>query len=57
VELEDRYVEVFLIASWGEHLRQHERQTVADQELENKLRECLVSDPKIHHLLYASTSD
>jgi MFS family permease len=29
----DRYTEVFLVRSWLEHLRQHERSTVADREL------------------------
>jgi hypothetical protein len=29
-----RYVETFEVASWAEHLRQHERATVADQEVE-----------------------
>jgi MFS family permease len=29
-----RYVEAFEVASWAEHLRQHERATVVDQEIE-----------------------
>src|SRR5258708_24892316 len=28
-----RYLESFLVQSWGEHLRQHERITVSDPEL------------------------
>ena len=31
----DVYVEAFLVDSWAEHLRQHERVTVADREIEN----------------------
>jgi hypothetical protein len=30
----DRYLETFLVVSWGEHLRQHARVTVDDQALE-----------------------
>ena len=33
-----RYVEVFLAASWVEHLRQHARATVADQEVDRLAR-------------------
>ena len=51
-EATDRYVEVFLVHSWAEHLRQHERQTRADQELELRLQSYVVRDPTVHHLLY-----
>jgi MFS family permease len=30
----DRYLELFRLESWGEHLRQHERTTMADKEIE-----------------------
>jgi len=30
----ERYLELFRLDSWGEHLRQHERTTMADKELE-----------------------
>ena len=29
-----RYIETFVVESWAEHLRQHERMTVSDRELE-----------------------
>ena len=31
-----RYLESFLVQSWGEHLRQHERITVSDRKLEER---------------------
>jgi MFS family permease len=31
-EVVNRYLEIFLVNSWAEHLRQHERQTLADRE-------------------------
>ena len=30
-EVEERYLEMFLVNSWAEHMRQHERQTQADR--------------------------
>ena len=51
---DDRYVEVFTVSSWAEHLRQHERLTRADEELENKIRECVGGDPEVRHLLYVA---
>lgn len=33
-----RYLETFVVDSWAEHLRQHERMTVADRAIENRLR-------------------
>jgi quinol monooxygenase YgiN len=33
-----RCLECFLVESWAEHLRQHERATLADREVENALR-------------------
>jgi MFS family permease len=54
-ELADCYLEIFLVNSWAEHLRQHERQTQADRELEQALRNCVVTEPKVHHLIYANS--
>jgi MFS family permease len=51
-EVADRYLEIFLVHSWAEHLRQHERQTQADGELEQRLRNCVVKDPEVRHLIY-----
>ena len=31
-----RYIETFVVESWAEHLRQHERMTVVDREVRNR---------------------
>jgi MFS family permease len=52
-EAADRYLEIFLVHSWAEHLRQHERQTHADREMEQRLRNCVTGDPQVRHLIYS----
>ncbi len=48
----ERLVETFMVESWAEHLRQHERVTVADREAEERVRELLVaSPPAVTHLI------
>jgi MFS family permease len=54
-EVGDRYLEIFLVNSWAEHLRQHERQTQADRELEQRLSSYVSADPKVRHLIYANS--
>jgi MFS family permease len=51
----DRYVETFLVGSWAEHLRQHERSTRADRELEERLRSYVSGAPNTRHLVSASS--
>jgi hypothetical protein len=53
----DRYLEIFLVNSWGEHLRQHERETQSDHELEQRLSHCLAADPEVRHLIYTYATD
>lgn len=53
VEAGDRYLETFLVHSWAEHQRQHERETRADHELEQRLRSYVVRDPEVRHLIFA----
>ena len=50
-EVEDRCLEIFLVNSWAEHLRQHERQTQADRELEGRINSCLSGEPLVRHLI------
>ena len=51
-----RYVEVFLVESWAEHLRQHERSLVADQVVEARVLGLVAGGQpqKIQHLVWAS---
>ena len=50
-----RFVETFVVESWAEHLRQHERVTVADREVERTVRafHTGATPPTITHLIYA----
>lgn len=50
-ETPNRFVEYFMVESWLEHLRQHERVTNADRVLQDRLRGFLVpgSKPEIKH--------
>ena len=52
LETADRYIETFVVSSWSEHLRQHDRFTRADSQLEERLRGCYLSEPNVRHLLY-----
>ncbi len=52
LEAADRYVETFVVSSWAEHLRQHDRITRADSEIEEQLRVCIRDAPKVRHLVY-----
>jgi MFS family permease len=57
IEVADRYLEIFLVNSWAEHLRQHERQTQADRELEVRLSGYLSGEPIVRHLIDASAAE
>jgi Transmembrane secretion effector len=43
LEAPDRYLETFIVGSWAEHLRQHDRLTRADNEIEAQLRNCVIA--------------
>jgi predicted MFS family arabinose efflux permease len=49
-----RFVETFLVESWLEHLRQHQRVTNADRVLQSTVREFqLEGEPKVTHMIAA----
>jgi MFS family permease len=50
-ENDRRYIETFIVASWGEHLRQHGRLTRADRDAEERVDRYVVGQPKVHHLI------
>jgi quinol monooxygenase YgiN len=53
-----RFLETFLVESWLEHLRQHQRVTNADRILQTEVhRYQLDGVPKVSHLIAAEPSD
>lgn len=48
-----RFVETFLVESWLEHLRQHERVTQADREAQERVGRFALESPKVTHLIQA----
>ena len=48
-----RFVETFLLESWIEHLRQHERVTRSDQLVEQQVRQFLREPVRVTHLIAA----
>jgi predicted MFS family arabinose efflux permease len=46
-----RFLETFFVASWTEHLRQHERVTNADSALQQRINGLVEEEPKISHLM------
>jgi MFS family permease len=52
LEIADRYLETFVVSSWAEHVRQHDRLTRADSQLEERLRRCTRSEPSVRHLIF-----
>jgi MFS family permease len=49
------YLETFVVGSWAEHLRQHDRLTRADQELEEHVLGYARGEPKVRHLIYGNS--
>jgi len=52
----EHILETFLVDSWLEHLRQHQRVTNADRLFEEQLRHLLGEEPKITHYIAAATA-
>jgi MFS family permease len=51
MENANKYVEIFIVASWAEHLRQHDRLTLADREAEERVQRYVRSESKVRHLI------
>ena len=47
------YFETFLVESWAEHMRQHERFTQGDRAVEARVRLHLEEEPITEHLIQA----
>ena len=58
LERPGRYLETFVVDSWAEHLRQHERVTVADLDLERQVKALHrgPGEPEVRHLLWAGAA-
>jgi MFS family permease len=54
----ERFLETFLVSSWAEHLRQHERATVADRDVEERALafQRPGSIPVVSHLIATQSS-
>jgi predicted MFS family arabinose efflux permease len=57
VERPHVYLESFVVTSWAEHLRQHERVTKADTALEQEIRRRARGEPIVRHLIYAQPKE
>ena len=51
LEKPNRFIEAFLVDSWAEHLRQHERTTYADREVEERVRALTNGTEIVRHLV------
>lgn len=56
-QVADRYLEIFLVDSWAEHFRQHERLTQTDRKLEQNQYSYVLIEPNVRHLIYATNGE
>ncbi len=54
IEVPDVYLESFLVDSWAEHQRQHNRFTLADRELEKRVMSFAVKPIEVKHYIRAA---
>jgi MFS family permease len=56
-ESHDRFLEVFMIGSWTDHMRQHERVTASDRKLQDQIRKLLrdATEPVVSHFIAERT--
>jgi hypothetical protein len=45
------FMETFMVESWVEHLRQHQRVTHADRVLQDQMHRLLAQPPTVTHLI------
>lgn len=57
LERADLYLETFIVHSWAEHLRQHERLTRADGELEQRVKSFSRGEPLVRHFIHPRLDD
>ena len=48
------YLENFVVESWAEHTRPHDRFTVGDRKFEERVRSLVLEPPKTRHFLFAN---
>lgn len=54
----ERYVETFVVATWGEHARQHAgRLTGFDRAAEERVHRIVGAPPRVRHLLAVDLDD
>ena len=48
----DLYLETFIVSSWAEHLRQHDRAVRADRQIEERVHKYAQKQPVVRHLVF-----
>ena len=56
-EIPNRYLESFLVDSWGEHLRQHDRFTLGDRQFEDKVNRFSLEPAIVKHYIHAARKE
>jgi MFS family permease len=53
-EAPNRYLETFIVDSWAEHQRQHDRFTLADRKFEDQVKQFSLEPARIRHYIHAA---